>query len=70
MTRSHDLTCPCADCWIERRVAIYKARSTPDDRFERTVEPHSRERFASGHCRCQICRDEHNRYRRDMRKRT
>lgn len=60
--------CQCDDCYIARRIAVKKARRTTDDRFKRPVDEHSAWAFNRGRCRCDICRDMANEYRRNLKK--
>lgn len=55
------------DEWVARRAAVLRARSQPDDRFVRSVDWHSAYRYNSGQCRCDVCRDAQNEYRRKAR---
>ena len=69
MTRRGQWVEDPGDAWVAHRAAVLRARALPDDRFTRSVEEHGRAAYAAGRCRCAICREAHNEYRRSMRKR-
>lgn len=60
--------CRCDECWTRRRTAALAFRREPDHRFQRSRLEHSMSAYTSGRCKCDICREEYNRHRRERRR--